>query len=212
MTPCAFLYRPAAYATLFVGIGIGYVGRRWLYRIAKQESSTAWLMMMLVPFYRFFFFFTHVSQTLVPFLLWLCGTLFVISGGFTLVFHTFLEKNGKQLATNPFDFEPPQAEMSTPEAIDAEAARLLLGNKKEARVWLKEPENRHDRQARRLIEGAYANGAKDVYAVGFDDDETQFVVVLPVDAAKRKKLFDWHREADPTVQDVGQKYLLLSPD
>jgi hypothetical protein len=215
LTPLAFFYRPVCYAILFCGIGVSYVGRRWLFRLARQEGTPTWVLMMFVPFYRFFFFFTHVRTALVPFLIWLTGTLLLISGGFTYGFHRFMDNEGKHLmgANSPLQFTPPPPDLSTPEAIDAEAARLLKGNKKEARAWLKEPQNRHDRQARRLIEEAYSNGAKEVYAVGLDDgEETQFVVILPIEPAARKKLFDWHHALEPTLQDSGQKYLLLSTD
>jgi hypothetical protein len=201
LTPLAFFYLPVAYATLVTGFGICYVGNGGLNRLARQQGMSRWRL-RLIPFYQVYYMSTFGRPALVPFLTWVCGQTFLVSGGGAVGFH---------IAVNA---HKPLADLSTPQAVDAEAARLLLGKNKEARAWLRQPENRNEPESRRLVEGAYGNGAKEVMVVGLDDADNgiQFVIVLPADAAARQKLFDWHREVDPTVKDVGQKYLLLAAE
>jgi hypothetical protein len=179
------------------GNGICYVGNGGLNRLARQKGMSPWLL-RLIPCYQVYYISSFGRPALVPFLTWVCGQTFLVSGGGAVGFH---------IAVNAH-----KADLS--KTIDAEAARLLQGRNKEARAWLRQPENRNEPESRRLIEGAYRTGATEVIVVGLDDADNgiQFVIVLPDDAAARRKLFDWHREVDPTVKDVGQKYLLLSAE
>jgi hypothetical protein len=213
-TPLAFMYEPVAFTVVLVGIAVRYVGRRGLSRLAHEEGGSEWLLMLLVPFYRFYFFFTHFRPALMPFLIWFLGSLFALSGACSLAIHRLHTQADTRDTVPPWVLQDvPRPNPSTPQSADAEATRLLAGNKKEARAWLREPENRRSRAVRALVEQAYDKGAKEVFVVGFDPDdeeELRFVVVLPADPAARRRLIDWHRESEPDLKDVGQKYLLLT--
>jgi hypothetical protein len=224
LTPLAFYFRPVAFAMLIGGGLAGFISRTSFRKVAREELGSSYSILMFVPFYDAYFFVVHIRRMLLPFVFWLAAFFFVTAGGLALFFH----RAGDDLASNRANFsagnEPPAAKLDapldTPQGADAEATRLLNGLKKEARAWLREPENRRDRSMRKLaarVEKAYKHGAKEVTVVGFDpndEEELHIIMTLPAEPAERQRLFTWFREdMDPDAHDVGQKYLfLLDPE
>jgi len=120
------------------------------------------------------------------------------------------------------------------EAADSDRAaeKSLAASKTEAREWLAENHDKHvvwkwnKQAARKAIDELYSAGAKEVWIVDTSKAEggvelaSEFVIVLPADAAPRKKVFDWiarwekqaEIDEEDRTKDGGQKYFVLSTD
>jgi hypothetical protein len=216
MTPLAFYFRPVAFAMLIGGGLAGVTSRAYFRKVARQELGSSYFILKFVPFYDAYFFVIHIRRMLLPFVFWLAGFFFITAGGLALVLH----QAGAAMESSTADFsgnhETPAAKLDTPQGADGEATRLLSGRKKEARAWLREPDNRRDRSLRELaaaVEKAYKNGAKEISVVGYDendDEDLHIIITLPTEPAERQRLFTWFRDdIDPDAHDVGQKYLFL---
>ncbi len=216
MTPVAFLYRPVAYAMLVVGCVCGLVSRVAFARVAREELGPIYRLLMWIPFYEVYFFITHVSRMLAPFVFWVCALLFLGGAGVSIAFHRFSSDRPdlESVPAGPAAFDP---DVADPKGIDAECLRLLGRRKEEARAWARGPGPRLDPDGPGVVaraEQAYQNGAKEVYVVGLDPDEDgdiipSLVIVLPDDAPSRKRLFDWYHAFRHDTPDAGQKFLLL---
>jgi hypothetical protein len=215
LTPLAFFFKPVAIVMLILGAILGILGRGSFLRIAREEGGSTHLLVMFVPFYEVYFFFSRINRTLVPFLIWACGLFFLFSAGITLWIHH---------ARPEFeaDHDAPALAASTPQEVDAQCARLLAGPTKEARTWLREQaaggKAGEVALATGLVEQAYQAGAKEVIAANPHRDEdgdpvATFIIVLPNDPDARRRIFAWHRgEHGPDDEkDVGQKYLTFEP-
>lgn len=79
-------------------------------------------------------------------------------------------------------------------------------------------------QASKLVESLYAAGAVRVYVADADEIvegsgkevAATFVVELPTDSARRKKVFDaetaWWQDGEESTKDEGQKYFEIFTD
>jgi hypothetical protein len=215
LTPLAFFFKPVAIGMLIVGAILGILGRGSFLRIAREEGGATHLLVLLVPFYEVYFFISRINKTLVPFMIWMCGVVFLFSACITLWIHH---------AHQEYEEDHPASALAgaTPQEVDAQCARLLAGPTKEARAWLREQgaggNAAEIAAASGLVEQAYQAGAKQVIAANIHRDEdgdlvATFIIVLPDDAAARQRVFDWHRgEHGPDDEkDVGQKYLAFEP-
>jgi hypothetical protein len=107
---------------------------------------------------------------------------------------------------------------------DSTIAHDIASNRTaEARAWLKDDNHvifeGSKAEVTKLAEDLYAAGAKEVYITGIVDIEgaqlsASLAVVLPDDAAARKRVFDVERALyksreyeEGATEDVGQKYM-----
>jgi hypothetical protein len=213
LTPAAFFFLPVAYVMIVVGAIFGFLSRVWFARVARWELGSDYSLYRLIPFYDLYFFVTRINHLLFPALFWVLSFLFVTSGGISLFFHGARDVfDGVGAAGGPAAVAPAQR---PPPGSDADFRRLLGGKTKEARALLLEVALEGEPSAlafKKRVDNAYKNGAKAVTAVGLgdDDDDEQFVITLPDEAAERKRFFTWYqKEIDPQARDTGQAYLRL---
>lgn len=218
LTPLAFFFKPVAIGMLIVGAILGILGRGSFLRIAREEGGATHLLVLLVPFYEVYFFLSRINKTIVPFLIWMCGVVFLFSACITLWIHHAHQ------AHQEFEADPARSALvgATPQEVDAQCASLLAGPTKKARAWLREQgaggNAAEIAAASGLVEQVYRAGAKQVIAANIHRDEdgdlvATFIIVLPDEAAARQRIFDWHRgeRGDDDEKDVGQKYLTFEP-
>jgi hypothetical protein len=122
-------------------------------------------------------------------------------------------------------FGPPLTH-NDPAGADAHCAKLLTDmNKIEARAWLRSKGDLTKdpyRVINGIVEDAYKNGAKQVYATSLDQTDTQgkpapdLVAEAPTDPAARKEFLHWYGNKLGGMKygsaDVGQKYVYLELD
>jgi hypothetical protein len=111
---------------------------------------------------------------------------------------------------------------ATAEALDREAEKELADGKFEARAWLTAPDHAvfeyGNENARKLVEGLYARGARAVWVTGVETMgkskvTASLVVELPADKDARGRVLALCREAvECGASDVGQKYVGLALD
>lgn len=111
---------------------------------------------------------------------------------------------------------------ATAEALDREVEKELAEGKFEARAWLGAPGHvvfeYGNENARKLVDGLYAGGAKAVWVTGVETMgaskvTASLVVELPADKASRGRVLALCRESvECGASDVGQKYVGLSLD
>lgn len=209
------------YALLAIGGVTAFVGRIWFLSVVGQDDLLQRFLVRFVPLYEWFYFFTHLDETLKPFMCSCVGTVFLVTGGLFFFFHP--------RHADPADWGPsPRAHAHNPAKADAECAKLLAKqNKSEARQWLQGNNNRiclkWDRQRSiQMVEELYKLGAKEVWVVNLESGllanlASELVVVLPQESETRKKLLDWHNanlaeDEDDKLTDKGQKYMYLALD
>ena len=130
MTPLSYLWLPVAYFVLMSGVVVAFIGRRWLSRIARDEGGIELLLMWFVPFYRFYFCFTRLSQTMIPFAIWVCGMAFLTSGSFCVGLHNINGSPGFFQGMETVKVtKRARPKQRTPEEIDEECDRLLAGRR-----------------------------------------------------------------------------------
>jgi hypothetical protein len=225
LSALTFLSSSMVWGLLLVGGLLAVVGRLTFLTAAKNEGTGAYIACLLVPFYSIYFFFTHLDETLKPFLIWLVGLVYLGTGGVLWFVHAARDHR-------PVGAALQAAGDGDDEGVneDATCQQLLKGpNKAEARAWLKDPNLRRgifkrSRQwAQQLIEDLYERGAKEVFVVNIENLEgmgeiaAQLVVVLPDDPAKRLGLLQWkmkfeEEEEGAKPKDHGQKYMLVNLD
>jgi hypothetical protein len=214
-----FIAGGAAALMIVAGGVVWIISRVWFMRIGREEGQGVYLALRFVPFYEVYFFFKHRSQTLLPVAVWGCGALLLFTGMGVLAWRTYRELNP--------DWYHEGAKVIAGKRTEAEArgeeehcAEMMGGkNKTEARAWLAGPQvSSTDVSAqhyRRAVEAAYRAGAQEVMAchpnITGGSPEAEFVIVMPGDAAARKRVFDVRRRSGVDVPDVNQKYLLLVP-
>lgn len=216
LTVAAYFKHQVAYALLVLGGVAAFAGKRWFLAVASEDGLGTRLMCLFVPFYSTYYFFTNLRRTLMPFAVSCCGGVFLLTGVVFWYAHKFEEARTEAAA--------PSEKLATQ---DAECAQLLAEpNHAEALEWLKAENKRRavfkwgKKQAIDLVENLYRRGAVKVYVADISSDQVfgeltaQMVVVLPEDAAARKKLFEWYNSSfgDDVQKDQGQKYLLLTLD
>jgi hypothetical protein len=88
----AVFFHAAVYAILVIGSIVTFTGRRLFLRVAREEGVGTWLACLFVPFYSVYYFFTHVSQTIRPFLIGCCGYVFLASGTVLWFYGVFADR------------------------------------------------------------------------------------------------------------------------
>lgn len=76
----ALFFRPAVYGIFVLGSIVTFTGRRMFLRVAREEGTGTWLACLFVPFYSIFYFFTHLDETIRPFLIGFFGYVLLTSG------------------------------------------------------------------------------------------------------------------------------------
>ena len=222
LTALAMWLPLGTYALLGIGGVTALVGRLWFLFVVGQDDPLQRILVRFVPLYEWFYFFTHLDETLKPFMCSCVGTIFLVTGG---LFYFLHPRHADHTDWGP----SPRAHAQNPATADAECAKLLaLQNKSEARQWLQGNNTRRlfkwDRQGSiQVVEELYKLGAKEVWVVNLENGgflanvAGELVVVLPQEPEPRKKLLDWHNanpaeDEDDKLTDKGQKYMYLALD
>jgi hypothetical protein len=181
----AIIFRPAVYALLGLGSIVTLTGRRMFLKVAREEGLGAWLASLFIPFYSAYYFFTHLGETIRPFLIGCCGYVFLASGSLLWIVRAVEERRDvntpdRQVADASDEEDADLPDQKAGEGLGQKAGLVLTVAGKEVSLPIEEMNYFHVKRGRDSFPDSFelsgsGSSIRGAFALGFEEDWERLV-------------------------------------